>query len=116
MDVQTFTLVISLILSLITVAAGGVWKLSRVEQALREAITQSRDEVEQKNEKHIHDVGESLQAIRQKMSELELDMSKNYVRRDGYYKERAELSADIKELGDRIEKRLDRMEAKIDTN
>jgi hypothetical protein len=114
MDAQTFVVVGTFVLTLLAFAGGIVWKLSRVETSLRADIVQARDEVEARSDKSIHDVGESLQAMRQKIADVELDMLKNYVRRDGYYKERAELSTDIKELGDRIEKRLDKMEAKID--
>ena len=113
MDVQTFVVVSTFVVTLLAFAGGIVWKLSRVETSLRADIVQARDEVEARSDKSIHDVGEAMQAIRQKVTDVELDMLKNYIRRDGYYKERAELSSDIKDLGDRIEKRLDKMEAKI---
>lgn len=113
MELQTLLVVGTFVLTLIGFAGGIVWKLSRVETSLRADIVQARDEVEARTDKSIHDVGESLQAIRQKVTDVELDMLRNYIRRDGYYKERAELSSDIKDLGDRIEKRLDKMEARL---
>ena len=111
MDIQTITLIV-----LIAGMAGTfIWKLSRVETALSEKITKSRDEIEIRQDQHIHAVGETIAAIRQKANDIELFAANNYVRRDGFYKVQEKLTEDIKELGRNIDVRLQRMEAKIDS-
>jgi hypothetical protein len=110
LDVHT----ISLIVTLVAMAAGGVWKLSRVEAALRIDIKQSRDEIEEKQERVSRDFGEAVAAIRQKLHEVELWTANTFLRRDSFYKVQEELKTEMKALGDKIETRLERMEEKID--
>ncbi len=110
-DAQT----ISIILALVGMSAGGVWQLSRVEASLRKDITAAKEEVEGKQDNHSREFGETIAAIRQKIADVELYGSNNYVRRDGFYKVQEQFSADIRGLGDRIEARFVRLETKIDT-
>ncbi|MGE3150338.1 MAG: hypothetical protein AB7K04_14870 [Pseudorhodoplanes sp.] len=109
-DIQT----LSLILTLMGLAAGGVWKLSRVEAALRADINQSRDEIERKQERATREFGESAAAIRQKVHEVELWAANTFVRRDSFDKAQEDLKKEMKTIGDKLEARLERMEEKID--
>lgn len=111
MDAQT----LSLLGTLVAFALGGLWKLTRVETALREDIHKSRDEIEEKQERYTHDIGETVAAIRQRIADVELYGANNYVRRDGFAMVQNQLTADINKLGDRIETRLSKLETKIDT-
>lgn len=111
MDLQT----IALIITLVGLSGGFVWKLTRVERALSDKITDSRDEIERRQEQHSREVGETIAALRQKVNDVELHAANNYVRRDGFYKVQEALTQDIKELGRSLEGRLQRMEAKIDS-
>lgn len=122
LDLQT----ISLIIALIGMSGGFVWKLSRVETALRHDIVASentlrkdfgvsKDEIDKKQDIHSHDFGETITAMREKINQVELYAANTYVRRDGFYKVQEQLTTDIKVLGDKIDKRLERMEAKIDS-
>lgn len=111
LDIQT----IALIVTLISYAAGIVWKLSLVEKALRSDINKARDEIEEKQQQSVHDFGETIAAIRQKLSDVELYAANNYVRRDGFYKVQEMLTSDIRALGDKIEARFVRLETKLDT-
>lgn len=103
------------IVALIVLAASGVWKLTRVENALSEKITRSRDEIEARQDTATREVGETIAALRQKVAEVELYAANNYVRRDGFYKVRDQMTSDIKELRRELVERLDRMEVKIDS-
>ncbi len=105
----------ALIVTLIGMAVGGVWKLSRVESALRKDITDSKQEIEEKQNQHSREFGETIAAIRQKVAEVELYAANTYVRRDGFYKVRDELSADIKTAVADLKADLRRMETKIDS-
>ncbi len=111
MDLQT----VAFIASLLGMAVGGIWKLTRVETALRECINASRVDVEEKQDRHSREFGETIAAIRQKVADIELFAANHYVRRDGFTQVQAQLTSDIQHLGDKIEERFIRLEAKIDT-
>lgn len=111
MDMQT----VALIATLVTMAAGGTWKLSRVETALRKDITDSKNETEEKQGRISREFGETIAALRQHLNNFQLEVADKYVRRDGFYKVRDELASDINRLGDKLEARLARMETKLDS-
>lgn len=111
LDAQTTALVVTLL----GMTAGGVWKLSRVESALRKDINDSKEEVEGKQTQHSREFGETVAAIRQKVADVELYTANNYVRRDGFYKVQEQMTTDIRALGDKIEARFVRLETKLDT-
>lgn len=105
---------VALIATLLVMTAGGVWKLSRVESALRKDITDSKQEIEEKQGKHSREFGETIAALRQHINNFQLEVANNYVRRDGFNKIRDELVHDISRLGDELKSRLERMETKLD--
>ena len=106
---------IAFIVSMVGLAAGGVWQLSRVEAALRKDIISSRDDVEANLRQGSREFGETVAAMRQKMADVELYASNHYVRRDGFFQVQTQLTEDIRLLGDKIETRFVRLEAKMDT-
>lgn len=102
------------------------WKLTRVEISLREEIASSRTEVETRQDEKSREVGETISALKEqlriveqrwseKIREIELYCRDTFVRRDGFYKVREEMANDIRALGEKLEQRLERMEAKIDS-
>lgn len=107
--------VLGLILTLISITGAFIWKLTRVESSLRENINEAKNEIESKQDNIVHDFGETIAAIRQKVSDVELFGAQNYVRRDGFYKVQEQLTADIRTLGDKMDARFQRLEVKIDT-
>lgn len=122
MDLQT----ISLILTLVAMSGGGVWQLSRVEAALRKDIARARDEIEAKHDQERESIhvkldqdarhfGETIAAIRQKVADVELYAANHYVRRDGFYKVQEEIKSELAKVVEKIEKRLERMELKLDS-
>jgi hypothetical protein len=79
--------------------------------------------IDSKVDRQSREFGETVAAMREKMRELELYCRDTFVRRDGFYQVKAELSSDIKamvgmigSLGSKIDARLERMEQKIDNN
>lgn len=110
-DAQTAALIITLV----GMTAGGIWKLSRVEAALRKDINDAKQEVEARQDVKSRETGETIAAIRQHVTNFQLEVADKYVRRDGFYKVRDELAADINRLGDKLEARLARMEEKLDS-
>lgn len=77
-------------------------------------VAQTRMEVEDKIEVSLVRFGETAQAIRQKITEVELFMRDNYIKRDSFYHGLTELATNIKALNDSLDGRLIRMENKID--
>ncbi len=99
---------LGLAFNLLVTVIGGVWKLSRLELALRGAIDESTKEVDERIDRHVRYFGEAVAAVRQKVVEVEIFARDTFVRKD-------EFGSQIKDLGDRLEARLDRLESKIDT-
>lgn len=108
----------SLLLTVLQRIWGDSWglagKLAEMERGLRQAITDSTKEVEEKQSRASHDVGETIAAIREKIREVELFNRDTFLRRDEFYKVTAQNSEALKSVGEKIEARLERMEAKID--
>lgn len=107
--------VAAFILNFVGTIVAGVWKLSRLEIALRGDIEKARDEIEVRQDTKTHEFGETIAAIRQKVADVELYAANNYVRRDGFYKVQENLEGSIRALGDELKSRLERMEVKIDS-
>lgn len=115
MSETSFLAIAAFVVNLLVLVVGGTWRLSRMEVALREEISKSRAEVEERHDRISREFGETIAAIREKIREVELFCRDTFVRRDGFYKVRDELALDIKTLGEKIEARLERMESKIDS-
>ena len=62
----------------------------------------------------VHDFGETMSAVRQKLSDVELYAANTYVRRDGFYKAIEQVTESITDLRNEIRADLQRMEQKID--
>ncbi len=104
-----------ILLTLLAMAAGGVWKLTRVEQALRKDITDSKDEIEAKHDQHSREFGETISALRQHVNIIQLEVADKYMRRDGFHIVKQEIEESMDKMGERLEKRLERMETKLDS-
>jgi hypothetical protein len=91
------------------------WKLGQVQLNLTEKISAARMEIEEKQDTHVRQFGETIAAIRQKVADVELYSANNYIRREGFYKVQEKLTDDITALGNKIEARLLRMETKLDS-
>lgn len=102
------------VLTAVTTLVAMTWRLSAVVIELKDAIAASRAEVEERQEIIVRQFGETAQAIRQKIHEVEIWARDEFVRREGFYKVRDDLVGDLKNMGDKIEARLERMETKID--
>ena len=59
--------------------------------------------------------GETTQAVRTKIVEIELFSRDTFMRRDSGYKMQEALQSEVRGLGEEIKNRLERMENKIDT-
>ena len=69
------------------------------------------DEIDANRREH----SEVIRAIRQKLNEVELFVRDTFGRKETFAPGMLRIESDVKNVGDRIETRLLRMEAKIDT-
>lgn len=111
----SYVAVAAFALNFIATIVIGTWKLGQLQMALSDKITASRSEVEERQDDHVRAFGETVAAIRQKVSDVELSMANNFIRREGFYQVQQQLTSDIKSLGDKLETRLLRMETKLDS-
>lgn len=99
--------------------AGGMlvavtWRLSQTEIALREAISTSQKDVEDRQDRMAREFGETVTAIRQKVHEVETWARDEFVRKSSFDSAMARVEKMLSDQFDRIEARIDRMEKKID--
>lgn len=99
MDAATIAVMISAATFLVMLMQnlfGGGWRLkgqlSSMEMRLRAAIETSRTEIEERQDRGSHDIGEAFAAMREKIREVELFSRDTFVRRD-------EFNSAIRELG-----------------
>lgn len=108
----------SLVLTVILQVLGGSWKLSGkladMEISLRKVIIDNRNEVEFRQDRHTHDVGETIAAIREKVREVELFVRDKYIEKDDFLLQMQHHNDMITMNFTNITARLDRMEKKLD--
>lgn len=114
MDGNTLVVVAAFIVNLIVCTVHATWALARIESALRKDIQTSRDETDGRIDRQSREFGETAAAIRQKVTEVELYIRDNFVRKPSFEAVMGRIEADLKELGKDFVARLDRMEEKID--
>ena len=108
----------SLLLTLLFQVWGGSWKLSGkladMERGLRQAIIDSRNEIEDRQDKSVHDFGETIAAIREKIREVELFVRDKYIEKNDFIIQMQHHNEMISMNFSAITARLDRMEKKLD--
>jgi phytoene dehydrogenase-like protein len=113
------------VLNAVVLTGGFIWKLTRVEAELRAAIARNHETTrelidghEQKaaeaNDRLRRDIGESLQALRQRIADVEIWGRDNYVRREDFHGSLAQIKDQIAEVGDFLKEWLLRLERKLD--
>lgn len=109
MDTTQWIPVAAFVLTAIGTVAGVVWKLTRVELRLIEKITSARAEIDDHLERQAREFGEVASALRTKVHEVEVWARDTFVRRDGFYKVKEELTAELKSVAAQINQRIDRL-------
>lgn len=113
------------VVNVIVLAITGTWALSRHGRAIESAIYKSRQETDVEIDKlrmelrtehddFLRRFGDSLAAIRQKMTDVELWARDEFVRRDDFYRILDGINKSIAALGDKIDARIDKLEGKIE--
>jgi uncharacterized coiled-coil DUF342 family protein len=114
MTITELGVIASLALNIGIALVGATWGISKIETAVRKAIDEHREKYDQDLNELGRNFGETSAALRQKVHEVETWARDTFVRRDSFLAMVTEVRSSVDALGARIEKRLERMETKID--
>lgn len=114
------------VIALVSLLGGAfVGAISRAFVVGRNAVTvpdleKVRNEIRADLAEERREVGEGLKAIRQKVTEVEIDLAKNYVRRDSWHKAMDQFQESLSKSDSadqqwkmRMEEKLDRMAERL---
>lgn len=82
---------------------------------LRDLAIKHRDEIKDEMATERRIVGEGMLGLRQKINDVELDMAKNYVRRESWHQAMNQLQTQLSAADKAAEERILRVENKLDT-
>lgn len=96
-----------LILNGVGLAVMGTWQLGRVRDDLSNIVFRHRQEIDAGFILFRKEFGETFQALRQKINDVELEAYKVFIRRESFYEV-------INSFRQTIDTRMDKLEAKLD--
>lgn len=103
-----------LFLHAVALTGTGIWQLSKVKTDLLAALTEHRLDVHRIVDEDRKDIQDSLAALQQRISEVETESLKTFVRRDSFHQIMERVSAENNAFKAMIEARFDRQDAKMD--
>jgi hypothetical protein len=110
---------IGLILNLVQRIFGGGWNLSNnlsaVEKRLKEAIDDSKREIEDRQDKAIHDFGETVSALKEHVRQVEFHIRDKYFQKDDFILHMKSHDELLRLNFANITSRLERIEKTLDT-
>lgn len=106
--------IISVIISTIVLSITGTWKISAAKEDILTRININSKETDQDFQVIRHEFGETVGAIREKITQVELYVRDNYVRRDSFYQAIDGLKDHVDVAITRLEAQIARLEIKID--
>ena len=104
-----------LCLNILVAVVGLTWGIAKIRDAVKRDVEEHREKIDGELDKLSRNTGEIAIAIRQKITEIELYMRDTFVRRDSFYDAMKQYSSDMRGQFTNLEKRLERMETKLDT-
>lgn len=115
----------AVLINLLVLAVGGTWVLARMEARQKDALAEHRQQMNntvaevrqqafEQAERTRRDFGETIAAMQTKIHEFETWTRDTFVRRDSFMVVIQETKALIQVNGEKIDKRLDKIEEKID--
>jgi len=126
MTISEIGAVASLVLNIGIAIVGATWGIAKIKDAVRDAMDKHKEQYAGQLTELTRGFNDTFAALRQhindvdgklwkKISEIELDTAKNYLRKDNFYQVKSEISSEIKEFRTELKERLERLENKIDT-
>ena len=108
----------ALVVSLVTSLIVGTWTLAkgqgRGDKKLAETKLDLERKIDAETDNTVHDFGETVAAIRQKMTDMELWNRDTFVTKSTFDVVMQQLRSDAERLEDKIDNRFDRLEAKLE--
>lgn len=104
-----------LTLNILVALVGLTWGVAKIRDAVRAEIESHRERIDGELDALTRSVGKNLIELRDKIREVELYVRDTYLRRDSFNELMKGFSADLRSNFDKVEARLERMEAKIDS-
>ncbi len=95
------------VVNLIVLAIGGTWALGRQSNKIEETLRAEHAEFRTQ-------YGDSLTALRAKVTEVEMWSRDEFIRREDFYRIVDGINKSIGALGEKIDARTDRLETKLD--
>ncbi len=126
MTISEMGVVASLLLNIGVAIVGATWGISKLKDAVRDAMDKHKEQYAVQLSELTRGFNDTFAALRQhigdvdgklwkKISEIELDTARHYMRKDSFYQVKGEMSIEIKEFRTELKERLDRLENKNDT-
>lgn len=84
MDVNLAVMIAGLVIQGGALIAAGIWKFGQQLNTIRAELIKHQREVDAKLDDERRMQGETLSALRQKINDVELDVYKNFVRRESF--------------------------------
>jgi hypothetical protein len=114
MSISELTAVAALLLNVTVAVVGLTWGLGKIRDTVRDEIDEHRKDFDGAILSLRREVGETALALRQKVTEVELWGRDNFVKKDSFGIVTDRISQEVKDFAERIDRRLERMEGKID--
>ena len=109
----------SLVLTVLAQVWGGSWKLSgklsEMERGLTHAINESKEEVEEKQDRAVRDFGETIAALKEHVREVEMYVRDKYIEKNDFMVQMQRHNEMLTMNFTNLTARLDRMERKLDS-
>lgn len=94
---------------------GATWGIANIRKAVRDAVDAHKEKYDQELDALGRSFGETAQAIRQKLHEVETWARDEFVRKGSFEGAVNRLERTVDDKFNKIEARLERMETKIDS-
>jgi hypothetical protein len=116
---------IGTIVALVGGSGGVVWKLSRIEKAMRDDMDAQVDNLQRdiarlerdasaRGDIYRHEFGETAGAIRQKIHDVEVFSRDHFISKDTFSATVGRIEKMFESFGDRLERRFDKIDERFD--
>ena len=105
---------VTLAVNSIALAVSFTWKLSKVTSEIRDEISRDKEVIRAEIRAESRMVGETIGAVRTKITEVEIWSRDNFVRRDSFQSIIDRFTSEQQAWRDAMDERFSRFEAKLD--
>lgn len=107
--------VLTIVINIVYFSIWGTWKIAGVKEEIVSVIFNHKKEVAEAIDLNERALGETIQAMRQKLSDVELYVRDHFVRNEEFTRAIERFETNSETASKSLEARLLRMEGKLDT-